>query len=340
MSLDKSALNIELNMSKPKMRKLDYPATIELQELKKTESNVAKVWKELYTRDHRVKDLERYENELRKLVNFISHPWLERGARILAVTLYEKYEMAMARLVENVRDAHANAKQNFSNWREDGRRSLGDMFREDDYPSEADFCRAFGVTLDTGPVSIRVPSNHLYRLIEEDSAIDREEFREILLANEKENLRCVTESCAKRVFEVTEQIIKGINHKQKPKTAGRKRANTYHDSLVGNVWDLVQILPELNIAESEEIAELHGMLRADILSKLDLNNVQSHDIEKRKKVEMARMRQNLNLENDMKQAAKDIMEKASALMPKEDETTVNLTNSPRTWVSASDMLNA
>lgn len=318
MSLDKRALNIALTMSKPKMRKLDYPATLELQEIKKTESNVAKVWKELYTRKNRM-SVEKPENELRKLINTISHPWLERVVRIVPITLYEKYEMAMARLAENVREAHTWAVDHFDEWCEDGRRSLGEMHNIADYPTKQAFAEKFSVIVEPSPVQIRVPSNHLYRLIEEDSAADKEEFRKILQDAEQENLRCVTESCAKRIFEVTENIISGINHKQKPKAKDRKRANTYHDSLVGNVWDLVQILPDLNIAESNEITELHGMLRSEILAKLDLETTESHEIEKRKKVEMARMRQNLSLENEMKKAAEEIMKKAAAILPEPEE---------------------
>lgn len=319
MAIHKRALCIGVFRSQPKMRKLDRPTTFEVQELKKASAQTAKVWKELYGRKNRM-SIESPVHELRSLVKLISHPWLvENKLRIIALSLYEKYEKALARLVENVRIADTAAIQNFSQWREDGRILLGEMFREDDYPTESEFANQFRINVDVTPVPISVPSNHIYNLFEDDKKADLDALREILENAEKENLRCVTESCATQIFDATSHIIEAINHKQAPARASEKRAKTYHDTMIGRVWDLVQLLPELNLADSQEISDLHSELKTKILKRLELDDVQAHEKDRRVKTEMKRMKENRNLENEIKKNAQEIMEKAAVLIPKTDE---------------------
>lgn len=258
-------------------------------------------------------------NELRGFLMQISHPWGERGWGIIPITLYDSSKDILAKLIENVRVADQFACDNFDNWKRDAELDLGEMFNDSDYPTSGEFTRRFRVNLEISPVPIRIPSNLLYGLIEEDKTADREAIREMIKKVEADNLRCVTEACAKRVFDATKHIIEGIEHKQKPKKPGSKRDNNYRDSLIGNIWDLVQLLPELNLADSSEIADLHTQLKKKILAKLDVENITRQDKKKRMKAEHSRMRENKTLENEVKKEASNIMAMAAAILPEPDE---------------------
>jgi hypothetical protein len=300
------------------MRKLDRGVTSEVQTSHDAGRSSGRYNKELYTRTNRM-SVEKPMNELRGFILEISHQWIERGHVIIPITLYDQSKEILAKLIENVREADTFAGNNFSNWKRDAELDLGTMWRDGDYPSADAFSNAFRIHFEITSVPIRVPSNILYNLIEEDKAADREDIRKMIEAEEAKNLLCVTESCAKRVFDATQHIIDGINHKQTLSKPGAKRGNNYRDSLIGNVWNLVQLLPDLNLANSSAIDDLHKALKANILAKLDVENITIVDKKKRMKVEVARMRENTSLENEMKKSATDIMKMAEAILPKADD---------------------
>lgn len=318
MSLDKRAVCSCLTRSQPRMKKLDQSVTSEIQVSHNAGRSSGRYNKELYTAVNR-KTVERPMNELRGFIYEISHPWMERGWAIMPITLYDKSKDILATLIENVHEADHKAGDNFRQWMLDGERDLGEMHRPSDYPTEAEFKRGFYVGLEIIPVPIRVPSNLLYSLIEEDKVADVAAIRKMIEDSESENLRCVTVSCAKRIFDATKHIIDGIEHKQTPKKPGAKRDNNYRDSLIGNVWDLVQLLPELNLADSKEITDLHTMLKRDILAKLDVENITRSDKKKRMKAEHSRLRENTSLENEVKKEAANIMAIAAAILPDPDD---------------------
>lgn len=313
MSLSKLALCLRLTIQQPQMRKKDRRTTHEIQEIKQARHGSGGYYKELYTKEHRMK-VEKPSNLLRTTLNFLSHRWDDRGEVIMATETYDQNKLGLAKLKEDVVTAHDWMKENFHVIKEDGMRELGEMANESDYPSEAEFQSKFFVGLEVLPVPIRVSTNHLHALLEQDKDMDRERFRKILEDAEAENLKSVTEQCAKRVYDTTEHIIDAINHKQRPRSQKGKRNTTYHDTIIGHVWDLVQILPQLNLAKSPEIEKLHEALRSQILGQLRLDNVTSAS-DKQLKTEVAAMKTNLDLENSVKAEAEKILKMAESILP-------------------------
>jgi len=317
MSLSKLALCLRTTICQPQMKKKDKQTTSEIQILKKARHGSGGYNKELYTRVHRM-IIEKPANALRTTMDFLSCKWDERGEVIMPMELYDENKIGLAKLKEDVEIAHKWMADNFHVCKADGRNDLGEMYRESDYPSEKEFRERFFVEIEVLPVPIRVSSNHLHALLEQDKEMDKKAFRKMLDEAEADNLKCVTEQCAQRVYKATEHIIDGIDHKQRPRGSNAKRNATYHDSLVGHVWDLVQILPKLNIGKSPEIDALHDALKSQILGKLRLDDVAKTDKEKRLKTEVAAMRENVTLENEVKQTASDIRKMAAAILPQTD----------------------
>lgn len=318
MSLHNAALCVSLNVRQTRMRKMDIPTTKMVHELRKAKPGSAKVWKELYTRSHRV-TVESPVGELRKFINAISHEWVVGVMRIVPTTLYEENKLAMATLREDVLKAQTHFCESFDDFQRDGENHLGDMYDYSDYPKSHNVADDFHCKIDVCPVPISMPANILHRLIDEEMETDKDEIRRIIMEQEADNLKRVTVSCAERVCALTHELVSKIDEKQTGKKTGSGRKKTYRDSAIGHIWDLVQILPQLNLAQAPEIDALHRALKTDILAKLDLDSIQSHERDKRVSVELSRMRENTDLENTVKAEARKIMDMASAILPEPEE---------------------
>lgn len=318
MAIHEEALCISCNISQVKMRKLDKPTTNEVNELKQAKRGTAKVWKELFSREMRMK-IETPANFLRGLINDYSHPWIERVSRIIPTPLYEKIQPHIALAKEEVEQSHIYFIGHYDEMIEAGRATLGQMFRESDYPSEASIDSYFRCIVAVNEVPIQVPSGSLYALLNDSLEHDKEDLRKVFEAAEKAQLQSVTFACAERVTKALSAIISRVNERHSGKKINGK-VPTYHDSLIGNVYDLVQILPELNLAHDPTIENLYIRLRNDLLGKLDLDGVTVHNADKIIKDKMKDMRENPTLENEVKSEAQNLLNIANSILPLENQT--------------------
>ena len=316
MSIHELALCISCNISQVKMRKLDRPTTNEICTLKNASRGTAKVWKELYSREMRMK-IETPANALRGLINDYSHPWIERVKRIIPTPLYEKIQPHLALAKENVEQSHDYFCSNYGEMKDAGRNTLGDMHNETDYPSEASIRSYFRCIVEVTEVPIQVPSGSLHALLSDSLSHDKDELKKVFEAAEKQNLERVTQACAVRVSDSLTAVIDRIAIKHGGKKVGGK-SPTYRDSLIGNIYDLVQILPELNLANDPTINDLYVGLKDNLLSQLNLDIVNPENADHIIKTQMKNLRENPSLENSVKLEAQSLVDIANSLIPDED----------------------
>jgi hypothetical protein len=262
--------------------------------------------------------IETPANFLRGLINDYSHPWIERVSRIIPTPLYEKIQPHIALAKENVEQSHSYFVNHYDEMIAAGAATLGDMHCESDYPSIASIGSYFRCIVSVTEVPIQVPSGSLYALLNDSLEHDKEDLRKVFEAAEQAQLQSVTFACAERITKALSAIISRVDERHSGKKINGK-VPTYHDSLIGNIYDLVQILPELNLAHDSTIENLYIRLKNDLLGKLNLGDVKVKNADHIIKDTMKNMRENPSLENEVKSEAQNLLNIANAILPLENK---------------------
>ena len=138
------------------------------------------------------------------------------------------------------------------------RPELNGLFREEDYPSAENLRAKFGVKLEVLPI----PSGDDFRvtLSEEEQARVAREIDESV----RQSLNRGTKDLWARLTDVVTHMVDKLNEPD----------SRFHASFVTNVFDLVDLLPRLNVSRDEEL----NRFAAEIKDRLC--NFSAHDLKK------------------------------------------------------------
>ncbi|MCO5730103.1 hypothetical protein [Rhizobium sp. SSA_523] len=168
-------------------------------------------------------------------------PWMDNGSRIMAADAYMAH-MAWVRSQSSKFDrAVADFISKYPGYVNDARIRLNGMFKHEDYPDVDALRGKFALEVKVLPV----PSSSDFR-------VDMSEAQAALIrADIEEQVSKATTAAVKdvytRVADVTGRMVERLNAYKPAVKKGEKAEGVFRDSLVGNVRDLIQILPALNI---------------------------------------------------------------------------------------------
>ena len=188
----------------------------------------------------------------------ITLPWSDEGYRLLPAHFYfelttqmREFERAFSQSVEEFLEVYPS-------YIEQVRPELNGLFREEDYPSAEKLRAKFGVKLEVLPI----PSGDDFRvtLSEEEQARVAREIDESV----RQSLNRGTKDLWVRLTDVVTHMVDKLNEPE----------SRFHASLVTNVFDLVDLLPRLNVNQDEEL----NRFAAEIKDRLC--NFSAHDLKK------------------------------------------------------------
>jgi hypothetical protein len=183
--------------------------------------------------------ITKLSTEIRQYHYDLTLPWLE-GSRMLSMTHFETYCAAMnekldqyRRLTQNFIDAYPQAK-------EQARTFLGKMYREADYPTIQEISRKFVGEYFVTPL----PDTSDFRIDLPDYAIAK------TAAKIQESINIATRDAWTRLHEAVTHIYEKMSGFE---TGDTKRL---HDTMIGNLRDLVALMPGLNITEDPALTAI------------------------------------------------------------------------------------
>jgi hypothetical protein len=141
------------------------------------------------------------------------------------------------------------------------RPELNGLFREEDYPTVDKLREKFGVKLEILPI----PSGDDFRVqmsAEEQARVARE-----IDANVRQSLTRGTEDLWKRLREVVSHMVDRLNEPE----------SRFHASLVTNIFDLVEILPRLNVNSDAELNRFAEQVKQR-LCNYSAQDLKKHDL--------------------------------------------------------------
>src|ERR1700744_5740159 len=195
----------------------------------------------------------------------ITLPWSDEGLRLLPAHFYfeltgkmREFDQVFAQQVEEFLAVYPS-------YIEQVRPELNGLFHEEDYPSVEKLRTKFALKLEVLPI----PSGDDFRVTlseEEQARVARE-----IDANVRQSLQRGTEDLWTRLKGVVTHLVDRLNDPE----------SRFHSSLVTNVFDLVDLLPRLNVGQDEEL----NRFAAEIKDRLC--NFSAHDLKKNEVLRVA-----------------------------------------------------
>lgn len=175
--------------------------------------------------------------------------WLDDGPRILPAKRHDAYFAQMDAYGEKFDALTAQFVDGYQSYVDDAEDMLGDLFRRADYPSHARIASHFRWECSPMPM----PDKADFRADLSATALERVRAEMEQRTNEATALavRDVFERIHERVAAVVEKLSG-----YKPADDNGKVSGIFRDSLINNVRDLVDVLPDLNVTGDARIAQL------------------------------------------------------------------------------------
>ena len=232
-------------------RKFDKKVTQEVLDQHKASTDAGRWNKSLVARAA-LADVNRVTNIARTHHYDHTLSWEDWGARILPAAAYFDY-MDEQRDFKTAFDAAADAfERNYVQYVNDAKAALGGMFDSDDYPEMYEIRSRFAFETIVSPL----PDQGDFRVSLNASEVQR--IQADIESRTRNILHDATDECWKRLYKSVEHMTERLSDAD----------NRFHDSLVGNLRNLVDLLPKLNIADDPELERM----RQDVAAKLCRND--------------------------------------------------------------------
>ncbi len=192
-------------------------------------------------------------------------PWDDHGSRLLPVANYDRYVTALDDLTEEMVRERNRFVALYDDYRDQARIDLGRLFRMADYPSKDALRDRFRIVYRIDPVPDA--GHFLVRLADGET----ERIRSDIETGIREKLNDAVTDLYRRLGDAVEKVSERLREDEDGKPL------VFRDSLIGNIRDLVDVVPQLNIFGDADLAHLCAQVRERIASvEIDHHRAQQH----------------------------------------------------------------
>lgn len=199
--------------------------------------NAGRYNKKLLQQAEKLEAIRTLASQIRAYFYQVTLPWSDEGYRILPANLYFELSKKIAEFEHAFHAAVNSFLAEYPSYIEQVRPALSGLFRADDYPDPAKIREKFELRLEILPI----PSGDDFRVSlseEQRSRISRE-----IDANVRESLHRGTQDLWLRLRKVVEHMVSRLNQPE----------GKLYASVVDNIRELVEVLPQLNIAQDLDL---------------------------------------------------------------------------------------
>jgi hypothetical protein len=217
--------------------------------------------KQLLTGAEKLEELRTLAGQIRQYFYKITLPWSDEGFRLLPSNFYFDLMARMREFETSFEQGVDNFLIVYPQYIDQVRPELNGLFCAEDYPSAEKLKEKFGVKLEVLPI----PSGVDFRVqmsTEEQARVARE-----IEAKVRQSLTRGTEDLWKRLREVVSHMVDRLNEPE----------SRFHASMVTNVFDLVEILPQLNVTRDPDLNRLADEVRQR-LCNYSSQDLKKHDL--------------------------------------------------------------
>lgn len=239
MSISDRCLMVFLTVTKPQMTKKDVEVSKEVADDKNASSESVAVIKKLYPK-HLIQPIVDIESAARRYVDHMTGSTNIRGFNVLPSKLFMPFQEGIGVHKLQFDQAVTVFLMNFANVMMAAQSSQGDMFNRSEYPDLSDLKKQFTFTVQYIPMG-KVDTVMLD--LEKDSLAD---LKTTMAEQEQERFRVMMADAYARLHAAVKRI-----HTQCSKPDGK-----IYDTLTGNLKELLEILPAMNLTEDPKFDKL------------------------------------------------------------------------------------
>ena len=181
-------------------------------------------------------------------------PWDDKGSRLLTVANYDHYTATIDELAEQLVAERNAFIADYQDNVDQARITLGGLFRIEDYPSQGSLRQRFAISYSIVPVP---DAKHF---IADLAAGDADRVKRDIERHVQERLQDAVSDLYKRLGEAVDHVVQRLD----VDTEGKPLV--FRNSLIGNIRDLVDIVPRLNIFGDDHLAQLCQQVKDRIAS--------------------------------------------------------------------------
>ncbi len=234
--IQNASLIVSLSISQWTARKHDKKITNEVNSTHNASSDAGRYNKQLISKEH-MDAIQKVASKARSFHYENTLPWGDNNERLLPAKNYFEYVSEVAKMKSEFDVAVSNFISNYDKVVEEARIKLNGMFNQADYPSSAAIIDKFSIKATFMPVP-------------------ETDFRLNLSTDEIEKLKeSVTEEVNNRLAEAVKDTWSRIKEQlSKMKERLHDKDAIFKDSLFGNLRELLNLLPKLNVTDDPNLS--------------------------------------------------------------------------------------
>jgi hypothetical protein len=198
--------------------------------------------------------MERRAGEAYIMHRRLTLPWSDQGFRVLSMAGYWKYTEEMRKLEAAFwKELDEEFLPNCPEYKRKAKKALGTLWEDTSWPSDIRSKYGFRVTPQPLPDS----SDFRVQLGAEENArvkAEMDRWRE-------ETLNTAMKDVWARLYEVVKKMSERLHAFAPAKKKGERSENTFRDTLVSNITDVLDIVPVLNVMGSVELDRMAQDIR-------------------------------------------------------------------------------
>jgi hypothetical protein len=181
--------------------------------------------------------------------------WTDNGLRMVGAVTLDEHTKKLREFRSDFDRAVAAFRLALPDALKEGKKALGGLAKDEDYPSEEEIMGKFQFAFDVLPV----PDAKDIRV--ELSAEGLKEVEESITRTVAEASNNITQETTSRVAKTLQKLVEKLAAKKK---GDSKEFAIFRDSLLGNVKDLIPVIKELNILGDPLIEKLADDLQTSL----------------------------------------------------------------------------
>lgn len=254
-TLHDKAMLVSISVTKPQMQKKDKQTTVEVALDKSASTAAVAVINKLYPK-HLIAPIQEVESAARRYVESVTQPWA-RGSALLPSALFMDFQNRVGQFHLQFDQAVTVFLNNYAGVMAEAAKQQGDMFALSNYPDMSTLRREFSFSVRYMPLG-SVPSVMLGL----EAGVLADVRREVE-AQTTQDLALGQKALYSRLAAAVHRIAV---------QCGNPEGKIY-DSLMGNLQELLAVLPALNLADDQDFAALCEEARQLVVSPVSIKTV-------------------------------------------------------------------
>lgn len=259
MELREKAMLVGFTVPQYSGRKLDKNVTYKIEKMYGTKRKAGR-WTKYSIPPEEFKNIEKVASRAIMYNYEQTLPWGQQGQRILPSANYWEYNKQMATFKEEFYQEVDKFLDRYENIKKEAKENLQGMFNQFDYPPKEMVSARFGFRVTITPLPI---SDDFRVNLGKD---ETDKIRKEITENVNSSIMEAIGTLWKRIDDAVSHVVERLENNTIGRGKKGKKEKIFHDTLIGNLVDLVNLLPKLNLTNDKNIERIGKEIESKLCS--------------------------------------------------------------------------